>query len=78
MYEFQAGLMEPWDGPAVISFTDGNVIGAVLDRNGLRPGRIVITKDHRVVCASETGCIDIDPACILSKRKHITYQISST
>ena len=59
--------MEPWDGPALIAFTDGSVIGAVLDRNGLRPGRYWVTSDGLVVLASEVGVLDIDPATVLSK-----------
>src|SRR5438046_5900271 len=54
-YEFHSSLMEPWDGPASIAFTDGTVIGAVLDRNGLRPSRYCVTKDDLVVMASEVG-----------------------
>ena len=66
-YEYHASLMEPWDGPAAIAFTDGRVIGATLDRNGLRPGRYVVTHDDLVVMASETGVLDIAPERI--KRK---------
>ena len=66
-YEFHATLMEPWDGPANVSFTDGTVIGAVLDRNGLRPGRFWVTDDGLVVLASEAGVLDIDPARIVRK-----------
>ena len=58
-YEYHASLMEPWDGPAAIAFTDGRVIGATLDRNGLRPGRYVVTKDDLVVLASEAGVLDV-------------------
>jgi glutamate synthase (NADPH/NADH) large chain len=58
-YEYHACLMEPWDGPAAIAFTDGRVIGATLDRNGLRPGRYVVTHDGLVVMASEAGVLDI-------------------
>jgi glutamate synthase domain-containing protein 2/glutamate synthase domain-containing protein 1/glutamate synthase domain-containing protein 3 len=58
-YEYHASLMEPWDGPAAIAFTDGKVIGATLDRNGLRPGRYVVTKDDLVVLASEAGVLDV-------------------
>ena len=54
-YEFHAAFMEPWDGPASISFTDGKIIGATLDRNGLRPSRYCVTTDDRVIMASETG-----------------------
>jgi len=60
-YEYNSCLMEPWDGPASIPFTDGNYIGAVLDRNGLRPSRYTVTKDGYVIMASETGVIDIEP-----------------
>ncbi|GIW45796.1 MAG: glutamate synthase, large subunit [Candidatus Binatia bacterium] len=66
-YEFHACLMEPWDGPASIAFTDGRVIGAVLDRNGLRPSRYVVTRDGFVVMASEVGVLDIAPDNILHK-----------
>ena len=66
-YEFHACLMEPWDGPASIAFTDGSVVGAVLDRNGLRPSRYTVTKDGYVIMASETGVLEIDPANVLSK-----------
>ncbi|MGZ4790016.1 MAG: glutamate synthase central domain-containing protein, partial [Terriglobales bacterium] len=60
-YEYHASLMEPWDGPAAIAFTDGRVIGATLDRNGLRPARYVVTDDGLVVMASETGVLPIKP-----------------
>ncbi len=66
-YEYHACLQEPWDGPASIAFTDGRVIGAVLDRNGLRPSRYVVTKDGFVVMASEVGVLDIEPANVLHK-----------
>ncbi|MEY3407605.1 MAG: hypothetical protein RL038_666 [Actinomycetota bacterium] len=66
-YEYHASLMEPWDGPANMSFTDGTLIGSVLDRNGLRPGRFWITKDGLVVLASESGVLDFDPAEIVRK-----------
>ncbi len=66
-YRFHASLMEPWDGPASIAFTDGTVIGAVLDRNGLRPSRYTVTDDGLVVLASETGVQDIDPARVVEK-----------
>ncbi len=66
-YEYHSCLMEPWDGPASLAFTDGTVIGAVLDRNGLRPSRYTVTKDGFVVMASETGVLDIDPANIAEK-----------
>jgi glutamate synthase (NADPH/NADH) large chain len=60
-YEFHSTLMEPWDGPALVAFSNGKYIGAVLDRNGLRPGRYYVTEDNRVVCASEVGVIDVSP-----------------
>src|SRR6476469_888501 len=63
-YEFHASLMEPWDGPACVVFTDGSQIGAVLDRNGLRPSRYWVTDDGLVVLASEVGVLDLDPATI--------------
>jgi glutamate synthase (NADPH/NADH) large chain len=66
-YEFQSNLMEPWDGPASITFTDGQVIGAVLDRNGLRPSRYYITDDERVIMASEVGALCLPPERIVSK-----------
>ena len=66
-YEFHSTLMEPWDGPANVCFTDGTIIGAVLDRNGLRPGRYWVTKDGLVVLASESGVLDFDPATIVRK-----------
>jgi glutamate synthase (ferredoxin) len=66
-YEYHASLMEPWDGPASIAFTDGTVIGAVLDRNGLRPSRYYVTKDDFVVMASEVGVLDIPPERVLTK-----------
>ncbi|HEX8314146.1 MAG TPA: glutamate synthase large subunit [Flavisolibacter sp.] len=63
-YEFHASFMEPWDGPASISFTDGKIIGATLDRNGLRPSRYCVTTDDRVIMASETGVLPVDPKLI--------------
>ena len=60
-YEYNSCLMEPWDGPASIPFTDGNFIGAVLDRNGLRPSRYTVTKNGNVIMSSETGVVDIEP-----------------
>ncbi|MGH0032509.1 MAG: glutamate synthase large subunit [Myxococcota bacterium] len=68
-YEYHSFMMEPWDGPASLAFTDGRVIGAVLDRNGLRPSRYVVTKDGLVVMASEVGCVDIPPEKILVKER---------
>jgi glutamate synthase domain-containing protein 2/glutamate synthase domain-containing protein 1/glutamate synthase domain-containing protein 3 len=66
-YEYHASLMEPWDGPAAIAFTDGRLIGATLDRNGLRPGRYVVTEDGLVVMASEAGVLAIEPETIKLK-----------
>ncbi|MBI2993474.1 MAG: glutamate synthase large subunit [Gammaproteobacteria bacterium] len=68
-YEYHGCLMEPWDGPASIAFTDGTVIGAVLDRNGLRPSRYYVTRDGLVVMASEVGVLDIPPENILIKER---------
>jgi len=66
-YEFHASLMEPWDGPASISFTDGKMIGATLDRNGLRPSRYCVTTDDRVIMASETGVLPVDQKLVREK-----------
>jgi glutamate synthase domain-containing protein 2/glutamate synthase domain-containing protein 1/glutamate synthase domain-containing protein 3 len=66
-YEYHASLMEPWDGPAAIAFTDGHVIGATLDRNGLRPGRYIVTKDDLVVLASEAGVLEVPAEDIRKK-----------
>jgi glutamate synthase (NADPH/NADH) large chain len=66
-YEYHASIMEPWDGPASISFTDGKIIGATLDRNGLRPSRYCVTTDDRVIMASETGALPVDAAIVKEK-----------
>ncbi|MDE5620669.1 MAG: glutamate synthase large subunit [Ruminococcus sp.] len=66
-YQYYATMMEPWDGPASILFSDGDIMGAVLDRNGLRPSRYVITSDGFLILSSETGCIDIPPEKIIRK-----------
>ena len=66
-YEYHSMLMEPWDGPAAVIFTDGSLVGATLDRNGLRPGRYVVTEDGLVVLASEIGVAQIDPSKIVRK-----------
>ena len=68
-YEYHSSLMEPWDGPASIAFTDGTVIGAVLDRNGLRPSRYYVTKDDLVIMASEVGVLDIPAENIVVKER---------
>jgi glutamate synthase (NADPH/NADH) large chain len=66
-YEYHANLMEPWDGPASITFTDGKIVGATLDRNGLRPSRFVVTDDDLVIMASEVGVLDVNPAKVITK-----------
>ncbi|MEO9222956.1 MAG: glutamate synthase central domain-containing protein, partial [Mycobacteriaceae bacterium] len=66
-YEYNSTIMEPWDGPACVTFTDGTLIGAVLDRNGLRPGRYSVTDDGLVVLASEAGVLDLEPARVVRK-----------
>ncbi|WP_326691034.1 glutamate synthase large subunit [Streptomyces sp. NBC_01795] len=66
-YQYHSTMMEPWDGPACVTFTDGTQVGAVLDRNGLRPGRYWVTDDGLVVLASEVGVLDIDPATVVRK-----------
>lgn len=66
-YRYNSALMEPWDGPASIAFTDGHYIGAVLDRNGLRPSRYYVTHDDRVIMASEVGVLEVDPANVKFK-----------
>lgn len=67
LYEYFSALMEPWDGPALISFTDGRYLGATLDRNGLRPGRFYVTHSGRVIMASEVGVVDIPPEDVSRK-----------
>jgi glutamate synthase (NADPH/NADH) large chain len=66
-YEYHSMLMEPWDGPAALVFTDGSLVGATLDRNGLRPGRYVVTDDGLVVLGSEIGVLDVDPSHVVRK-----------
>ncbi len=66
-YEYHSCVMEPWDGPASIAFTNGQYIGAVLDRNGLRPSRYYVTSDDRVIMASEVGVLPVDPAIVVEK-----------
>lgn len=66
-YEYHSMLMEPWDGPAALVFTDGSLVGATLDRNGLRPGRYLVTDDGLVVLASEIGVFDVDPTKVVRK-----------
>ena len=66
-YEYHSSMMEPWDGPAAICFTDGSLVGATLDRNGLRPGRYFVTSDGLIVVGSEIGVHDVDPAKVVQK-----------
>ena len=66
-YQYYATMMEPWDGPASILFSDGDMMGAVLDRNGLRPSRYYITDDDYLILSSEVGVLDIDPTHIVTK-----------
>ncbi|CAN1517856.1 glutamate synthase subunit alpha [Mycobacteriaceae bacterium] len=68
-YAYHSALMEPWDGPASVCFSDGTVVGAVLDRNGLRPSRIWVTDDGLVVMASEAGVLDLDPATVVQRMR---------
>ena len=68
-YEYHSLMMEPWDGPAAVIFTDGDLVGATLDRNGLRPGRYLVTEDGLVVLASEAGVVDIEPSKVVRKGK---------
>src|ERR1700736_4960095 len=68
-YHYHSSLMEPWDGPASMTFTDGTIIGAVLDRNGLRPSRIWVTEDGLVVMASEAGVLDLDPSTVVRRMR---------
>ena len=68
-YQYYATMMEPWDGPASILFSDGDIMGAVLDRNGLRPSRYMITDDDQLILSSEVGVLDIDPSKILVKER---------
>ena len=68
-YQYYATMMEPWDGPASILFTDGDIMGAVLDRNGLRPSRYMITDDDNLILSSEVGVLDIDPSHIVLKER---------
>ena len=68
-YHYYATMMEPWDGPAAILFSDGDILGATLDRNGLRPSRYYITDDNRLILASEVGVLDIEPEHILKKSR---------
>ena len=75
-YEYHSCLMEPWDGPASIAFTDGTMIGAVLDRNGLRPSRYYVTKDDLVIMASEAGVLPVPPERVAEFRAEFESLIS--
>ena len=66
-YDFHSSLIEPWDGPAALVFTDGSLVGATLDRNGLRPGRYVVTSDGLIILGSEIGVLDVDPGSVVRK-----------
>jgi len=66
-YEYHAAMMEPWDGPASIAFTDGRQIGATLDRNGLRPSRYIVTADDLVIMGSECGCLPVPEEKVVKK-----------
>ncbi len=66
-YDYHSRLMEPWDGPAALVFTDGSLVGATLDRNGLRPGRYVITSDGLIILASEIGVLEVEPSSVVRK-----------
>ena len=68
-YSYHSSLMEPWDGPTAISFTDGKQIGAILDRNGLRPARYYVTKDDYIIFSSEVGVVDVEEENILYKER---------
>ncbi len=68
-YEYHSCLMEPWDGPTAIAFTDGQQIGTILDRNGLRPGRYCVTTDERIIFASEVGVVDVPPEQVVYKKR---------
>jgi hypothetical protein len=72
-YEYHSSLMEPWDGPASIVFTDGHYIGAVLDRNGLRPSRYYLTHDDKVIMASEVGVLPIKPENVKQGSRRIAF-----
>ena len=68
-YQYYATMMEPWDGPASILFSDGDIMGAVLDRNGLRPSRYLITDDDTLILSSEVGVLPVDPTKIKLKER---------
>ena len=68
-YEYNSTCGEPWDGPAAIAFTDGDVVGATLDRNGLRPARYYVTKDDMLILSSEVGVLDVDDSSIIAKKR---------
>ena len=68
-YEYNSTCGEPWDGPAAIAFTDGDIVGATLDRNGLRPARYYVTKDDMLILSSEVGVLDVDDSSIIAKKR---------
>ncbi len=70
-YQYYATMMEPWDGPASIVFSDGDLVGAVLDRNGLRPSRYYVTDDDYLILSSEVGVLEIDPTKIVKKKDRL-------
>ena len=74
-YKFHASVMEPWDGPASLVFSDGERVGATIDRNGLRPARYTISKDNLFVLASETGVIEFNPEDVIKKGSHTKREI---
>lgn len=74
-YHWSACVMEPWDGPALISFTDGRYIGAILDRNGLRPSRFYVTRDNLLIMASEVGVYDVDPKDVTLKVEYLEFDL---
>ena len=67
-YEYASSFVAPWDGPAALVFTDGDMVGARLDRNGLRPSRYSLTKDNFLICSSESGVVDLEPSRVIEKR----------
>ena len=67
-YEFHSAIMEPWDGPASVCFTDGIIVGATLDRNGLRPSRYCVTDDDTLIMASESGVINVNHSKVVKER----------
>ena len=79
-YEFHSAMMEPWDGPASVCFTDGVLVGATLDRNGLRPSRYCVTDDDMLIMSSESGALDVDHAKVKIRGRFVitSYSIHYT